>query len=149
MDDIIELADRSKRKYSITKEADQIRGLYSIADNLQNTQRDITGLQTTYIGKFVNILEWTLTKYYEHQPQTVINLRKTTIFLDETIFTDRTIMAKKPDTIIHDKEEQLILIIDIAVSDDLKIIHKEEKKLNKRFANRGAKNGAPRHTLYL
>ena len=69
-------------------------------------------------------------KYYEHQLQNVINLGKTTIFWDKTIFTDRTIMTR-PDKIICGKEEHLCLIIDTAVPGDLNIIQKEAEKVNK------------------
>ena len=40
-------------------------------------------------------------------------------------------MANRPDTIIHDKEEQLCLIIDIAFPDDLNVIQKEAEKVHK------------------
>ena len=40
-------------------------------------------------------------------------------------------MTNRPDIIIHDKEELLYLIIDIAVPDDLNIIQKEAEKVNK------------------
>ena len=53
------------------------------------------------------------TNYYEHQPQNVINLGKTTIFWDKTIFTDSTIMTSRPDIIIHDKEQHLFLTVDV------------------------------------
>ena len=40
-------------------------------------------------------------------------------------------MANRPDIKIHDKEEHLHLIMDIAILDDLNIIQKEAEKVNK------------------
>ena len=51
----------------------------------------------------------TKSKYYEHQPQDVLNTRKGTILRVKTIFTD---------IIVHNKEEKSCLILDISVPDD-------------------------------
>ena len=60
-----------------------------------------------------------------------MNVRKWTILWDKTIFTDREILANRPDIIVHNKEEKSCLIIDISVPDDPNIIQKEAEKMNK------------------
>ena len=60
----------------------------------------------------------TKSKYYERQPQNVINMRKGTILWDKTIFTDRETSANRPDIIVHNKGKKSCLIIDISVPDD-------------------------------
>ena len=47
----------------------------------------------------------TKSKYYKLQPQNVINMRKGTILWDKTIFTDRELLANRPDMIFIIKKK--------------------------------------------
>ncbi len=70
-------------------------------------------------------------KYYKHEPEKVINVNDNTIMWDVPIVTDRTILANRPDIVLHDKIEKTCLLIDIAVPDDTNIMLKETEKISK------------------
>jgi hypothetical protein len=70
-------------------------------------------------------------KYYEHLPEMVINVKGATIMWDVPAVTDRTILANWPDKVLHDKEENNCLLIDIAIPDDWKFNTKKAEKLSK------------------
>ena len=57
-------------------------------------------------------------KYYERTPERVINVSGTIIMWDVAAVTDRTILANRPDIVLHDKEENTCLLVDIAIPDD-------------------------------
>jgi hypothetical protein len=57
-------------------------------------------------------------KYCEHIPERVINVSGIVIMWDVAAVTDRTILANRPDIVLHDKEENNCLLIDIAIPDD-------------------------------
>jgi hypothetical protein len=46
-------------------------------------------------------------KYYEHMPERVINVNGITIIWDILIITDQTILANRPDIVLHDKKTRL------------------------------------------
>ena len=48
----------------------------------------------------------------------VISVNSTTIKRDILVITDRTILANKPDKVLHDKKEKTCLLNDIALPDD-------------------------------
>jgi hypothetical protein len=60
-------------------------------------------------------------KYYEHVPKRVINVNGTAVMWGVPVTTDRTILANRPDTVLHDKEEKICLLIDIVLPDDSKV----------------------------
>jgi len=45
-------------------------------------------------------------KYYEHTPESVINANGTTIMWDVPVITDQTILANRPDRVLHDKKTE-------------------------------------------
>jgi hypothetical protein len=57
-------------------------------------------------------------KYYERIPERVINVSGTVIMWDVAAVTDRTIPANRPYIVLHEKEENTCLLIDIAIPDD-------------------------------
>ena len=57
-------------------------------------------------------------KYYERIPERVINVSGTVIMWDVAAVTDRTILANRHDILLHDKEENTCLLIDVAIPDD-------------------------------
>jgi len=69
--------------------------------------------------------------YYEHMPERVINYNGTTTVWDVAVITDRTILANRPDVVLHDKTEKTCLLIDVAISDDSNLNTKETEKLSK------------------
>jgi hypothetical protein len=50
---------------------------------------------------------------------------------DVPVFTDRTIMAYRPDRVLHDKKGKTSLLIDIATPDGSNVNRKEIEKLSK------------------
>ena len=52
-----------------------------------------------------------------HVPERVINVNVTPIMWDVPAVTDRTILANRPDIVLHDKKEKTCLPIDIALPD--------------------------------
>jgi hypothetical protein len=77
--------------------------------------------------KAAGYIHWTTCKrmglqvtdnYYEHIPERVINVNGANIMWDVPAVTERTVLANRPDIVMHDKEENNCLLIDIAISDD-------------------------------
>ena len=79
-------------------------------------------------NKAAGYIHWTICKhmglqvtdkYCEHTiPERAINVNGTVIVWDVAAVTDRTILANRPDILLHDKEENTCLLIDIAIPDD-------------------------------
>jgi len=46
---------------------------------------------------------------------------------DVPVITDRTILANRPDIVLHDKKEKTFLLIDTAIADDSYLNTKETK----------------------
>jgi len=66
-------------------------------------------------NKVAGYIRWAICKYmglratynyYEHIPETAINVNGTTIMWDIPVFADRTIPAYRPDTVLHDKKRE-------------------------------------------
>ena len=70
-------------------------------------------------------------KYYEHQPEKVLNMANVTITWDVPVITDRNIPANRPDIVVHDKIEKQCMLIEISVPDDANIMMKESEKICK------------------
>ena len=60
-----------------------------------------------------------------HESEKVTKVEDKVIVWDETISTDRTILANRPDLIILNKNEQNCLIVDLAIPDDVNVLKKE------------------------
>ena len=60
-------------------------------------------------------------KWYEHQPEPVIEHQKATILWDLPVHTEREIKANRPDIILKCKDERSCLLIDIAIPTDKNI----------------------------
>jgi len=59
----------------------------------------------------VHLIHWTICKhtglqvterYYEHISEGIINVNSTTTMWDVLVITDRTILANRPDIVMHD-----------------------------------------------
>jgi hypothetical protein len=66
-------------------------------------------------------------RYYKHISERVINVNN---MWDILLITDQTILAYRPDKVLHDKKEKTCLLINIAIPDDLLAHTKETKKLS-------------------
>jgi len=55
----------------------------------------------------------------------------TTFMWDVPAITDRTVLANRPDTVLHDRKEKTRLLIDIATPGDPNVNTKETEQLNK------------------
>ena len=69
-------------------------------------------------------------KWYEHQPESVLENEDYKIFQDFCIQTD-VIDARRPDLVVVDKKERICKIIDFAVPGDSRIEEKEKDKIQK------------------
>jgi len=69
--------------------------------------------------------------YYKHTPERAINYNGTSTVWDVPVVIDRTILANRPDVVLHDKTEKTCLLIDVAISVDTKINTKGTEKLSK------------------
>ena len=70
-------------------------------------------------------------KWYEHEPESVMENEKCKILWDFTIQTDRLIGARRPDIMILDKERRKCQLIDIACPGDNRVAEKEDEKIGK------------------
>lgn len=91
-------------------------------------------------NRIANYLHWTalrdfglqVTKrWYDHQPQKIVEGKDFTVMYDVPVNTDRTIGANRPDIIIQDRIKKKCFLIDVAVPNDNNISTKEVEKLSK------------------
>ena len=70
-------------------------------------------------------------KWYEHEPESVLENEDYKILRDFSIQTDHVIEARRPDLVVVDKKERSCKIIDFAVPADSRIEEKEKDKIEK------------------
>ena len=70
-------------------------------------------------------------KWYEHEPESVLENEDYKILWDFSIQTDHVIEARRPDLVLIDKKETSCKIIDFAVPGDSRIEDKERDKTEK------------------
>lgn len=70
-------------------------------------------------------------KWYEHQPEQVIDRETVTIIWDMPVHTDREIKANRPDIIVKCKENKSCLLIDVSIPTDKNTSVKVVEKLSK------------------
>ena len=70
-------------------------------------------------------------KWYEQQPEAVIENENFKLLWDFTIQCDRVIEARRPDIVFVDKKNKEVKIIDIAVPGDSRVKEKELEKIEK------------------
>ena len=68
-------------------------------------------------------------KWYEHEPESVLENEDYKIFWDFSIQTDHLIEARRPDLVVVDKKERSCKIIDFEVPVDSRIGEKEKDKI--------------------
>ena len=88
----------------------------------------------------VKIVHWKLArrcnfeagdKWYEHEPESVLENEDYKILWDFSIQTDHVIEARRPHLVVVDKKERSCKIIDFAVCGDSRIEEKEKDKTEK------------------
>ena len=70
-------------------------------------------------------------KWYEHEPESVLENEKYKIFWDFSIQTNHFIEARRPDLVVVDKKERSCKIIHFAVPGDSRIAEKEKDMIEK------------------
>ena len=70
-------------------------------------------------------------KWYEHQPEAVIENDSCKILWDFTVKTDHFIIARRPDMVFIDKKYHEFQIIDFAIPYDTRVDTKEVEKIEK------------------
>ena len=75
----------------------------------------------------VNVSE----KWYNHEPESVVENDTCKVLWDFTIQTDHVIEARRPDLILIKKEENNCIIVDFAIPYDTRIEQKEKEKVEK------------------
>ena len=70
-------------------------------------------------------------KWYEHEPESVLENEDYKILLDFSIQTDHVIEARRPYFVVVDKKERICKITDFAVPGDSRIEGKEKDKIEK------------------
>ena len=70
-------------------------------------------------------------KWYEHEPQSVLENEETKILWDYAIQCDHFIQSRKPDIVLVEKSKKECKIIDVAVPDYVRVGNKEEEKVKK------------------
>ena len=70
-------------------------------------------------------------KWYEHEPESVLESEDYKILWDFSIQTDHVIEARRPDLVVVDKKRRTCKIIDFAVPGDSRIEEKEKEKIEK------------------
>ena len=70
-------------------------------------------------------------KWYEHEPESVLENEDYKILWDFSIQTDHVIEARRPDLVVVDKKERSCKIIDFAVPGDSRIEEKEKDQIEK------------------
>ena len=70
-------------------------------------------------------------KWYNHEPESVIENDTCKVLWDFTIQTDHVIEARRPDLILIKKKENNCIIVDFAIPYDTRIEQKEKEKVEK------------------
>ena len=70
-------------------------------------------------------------KWYEHEPESVLENEDYKILWDFSIQTDHVIEARRPDLVVVDKKERSCKIIDFVVPGVSRIEEKEKDKIEK------------------
>ena len=70
-------------------------------------------------------------KWYEHEPQSVLENEEAKILWDFTIQCDHLIQSRRPDIVVVEKEKKECKIIDVAVPNDVRVGNKEQEKVEK------------------
>ena len=70
-------------------------------------------------------------KWYEHEPQSVLENEEAKILWDFTIQCDHLIQSRRPDIVVVEKAKKEYKIIDIAVPNDVRVGTKEQEKVEK------------------
>ena len=70
-------------------------------------------------------------KWYEHEPEIILQNKVYRILWDFSIQTDHVIKAQRPDLVVADKKERSCKIIDFAVPGDSRIEEKEKDQIEK------------------
>ena len=70
-------------------------------------------------------------KWYEHDPESVLENEYYKILWDFSIQTDHVMEAQRPDLVVNDKKGRSCKIIDFAVPGDSRIEEKEKDKIEK------------------
>ena len=70
-------------------------------------------------------------KWYEHEPESVLENEDYKILWDFSIQTGHVVEARRPDLVVADKKERSCKIIDFAVPGDSRIEEKEKDKIEK------------------
>ena len=70
-------------------------------------------------------------RWYEHQPEGVVENEKCKILWDMTIQCDHVIEARGPDIVVVEKENNKAIIVDIASPWDHRVYEKEGEKIEK------------------
>ena len=70
-------------------------------------------------------------KWYEHEPESILENEDYKILWDFSIQTDHVIETWRPDMVVVDKKERSCKIIDFAVPGDSRIEEKEKDKIEK------------------
>ena len=72
-------------------------------------------------------------KWYEYQPDGVLETTDAKILWDFNIQTHNEIQARRPDIVVVNKKERKCYISDVAVPGDVRIAEKETEKIEKYF----------------
>ena len=70
-------------------------------------------------------------KWYEHEPESVLENEDHKMLWNFSIRTDHVIGAQRPDLVVVDKKERICKIIDFAVPGDSRVEEKEKDKIGK------------------
>ena len=70
-------------------------------------------------------------KWYEHEPESVLENEDYKILWDFSVQADHVIEARRPDLVLVDKKERSWKITDFAVPGDSRIAEKEKDKIEK------------------
>lgn len=71
------------------------------------------------------------TPYYKYTPQTILETVNYKLYWDRTIITDKTIHYNRPDILLHDKINNIVYLIDIAVPNTHNLSSTHTEKLAK------------------
>jgi hypothetical protein len=65
--------------------------------------------------------------YSKHTSERIINVNSTTIMWDVLVITGQTVLANRPDMVLHDKKEKTCILITIAIPAESNFNTKETK----------------------
>lgn len=126
------ISDKCRKCHTYTETIDHITSGCTMLAGTDYVERHNNVAKIVYIEivKLHKLVEHT-EPYFKYQPPRVLENNNHKIYWDNTILTDKTIVANRPDITLVDKQKATTYLIDISIPNAPNIQHKYNEKIEK------------------